>query len=193
MRDGGMISAYDYQGRARRVAVFALGRSRAAAWSSKAWLLAVERQHLVAPVAEPANPGPGSHMPTPENRSVINQRKDEKWQKTDSRTPTSSPPRRTRSPSACDHFSYGPTTSLLAHAIRSVVAGAAIIDPARIYDAIVGCAIPGPNRGSTSPASACCWPACPMSCRATRSTASARQALQAVADAASQIRLARPT
>ena len=65
---------------------------------------------------------------------------------------------------------------MLAHAIKSVVAQVPGIDPARIGDVIVGCAMPEAEQGMNVARIGSCWPACRSPCRASPSTASARPA-----------------
>jgi acetyl-CoA acyltransferase len=78
---------------------------------------------------------------------------------------------------------------MLAHAIRSVVAQAPAIDPARIYDVIVGCAIPEAEQGMNVARIGVLLAGLPNVVSGYTINRFCSSGLQAVADAANQIRL----
>ncbi len=97
----------------------------------------------------------------------------------------------TRTPVAkrMGHFKHVRPDDLLAHAIRSVVAQVPAIDPARIYDAIVGCAIPEAEQGLNIARIGVLLAGLPNVVSGYTINRFCSSGLQAVADAASQIRL----
>ena len=78
---------------------------------------------------------------------------------------------------------------LLAHAIRSVVAQVPDIDPVRIYDVIVGCAIPEAEQGMNVARIGLLLAGLPITVPGITINRFCSSGVQAVADAANQIRL----
>ncbi|HQW20888.1 MAG TPA: acetyl-CoA C-acyltransferase, partial [Rhodocyclaceae bacterium] len=78
---------------------------------------------------------------------------------------------------------------MLAHAIRSVVAQVPGVDPARIGDAIVGCAIPEAEQGMNIGRIGVLLAGLPNTVPGITINRFCSSGLQAVADAANQIRL----
>jgi acetyl-CoA acyltransferase len=97
----------------------------------------------------------------------------------------------TRSPVAKRNgvFRHVRPDDLLAHALRSLVAQVPAIDPARIGDVIVGCAIPEAEQGMNIARIGVLLAGLPQAVPGYTINRFCSSGLQAVADAASQIRL----
>jgi F0F1-type ATP synthase membrane subunit c/vacuolar-type H+-ATPase subunit K len=191
MREGGMISAHDY--RVSRAVAVALcgGEVEYGSLVDEAWLLAVERREFIELLKTPETRRASSTCSKPANPCVtetVDNKMERQIQDAYIVAATRTPVARRKG-----MFRNVRPDDLLAHVLKSVMAQAPGLDPALIGDVIVGCAMPEAEQGMNVARIGVLLAGLPNTVPGITINRFCSSGLQAVADAASQIRSATPT